>query len=182
MQRHARPRAPGLDAYVREGEDGSWQILGYFDPSRNAPCFESLTASAWSTTCVPAFASAVGNFADSSCQTRVADAQYRSCGVEQPTTIIDGTEDTSVCPAAFDFQLYEIEDVRETTPHRLDDSGVCVESPGASGEHYVQGAELTPSALPGGQEHFAAANLPALGPVAASERVPRARANHPPMN
>jgi hypothetical protein len=154
MRRRARPRAPGLDAYVREGEDGSWQLLGYFDPSRNAPCFESLTASAWSTTCVPAFASAVGNFADSSCQTRVADAQYRSCGVEQPTTIIDGTEDTSVCPAAFDFQLYEIEDVRETTPHRLDDSGVCVESPGASGELYVQGAELTPSALPTLETHL----------------------------
>lgn len=154
MQRHARPRAPGLDAYVREGEDGSWQILGYIDPSRGAPCFDSLTTGDWSTSCVPAFASATGNFTESSCQTRVADAQYRSCEVERPTTIIDETEDTSVCPAAVSSRLYEIDDLRETTPHRLDDAGVCVESPGASGEFYVQGAELAPSALPTLETHL----------------------------
>ena len=154
MQRQARRRPPGLDAYVREGEDGSWQVLGYVDPSRKAPCFDSMTTGAWSTSCMPAFASATGNFAESSCQTRIAEAQARGCGVEQPTALIASTEDTSVCPAAVNSRLYEIDDVRETTPHRLDDSGVCAELPGASGEFYVQGAELAPSALPTLETHL----------------------------
>jgi hypothetical protein len=153
MQRRARPRAPGLDAYVREGADGSWQTLGYFDPSRDAPCFDSLTTGGWATTCVPSFVSAVGNFAESSCQTHVADARYRSCKVEQPTTIIESAEDTSVCPALYDFRLYEIDDLRETKPHVVDDSGACVESPGASGEFYVRGAEIVPSSLPRLETH-----------------------------
>jgi hypothetical protein len=154
MQRHARPLAPGLDAYVREGEDGSWQTVGYFDPSRNAPCFDSMTTSGGSTACIPDFASATGSFAESSCQTRIADAQARSCRVEQPTIMLDGAEDTSVCPAVFDFRLYEIDDVREATPHRVDDSGACVEQPGGPGEFYAQGAELAASALPTLETHL----------------------------
>lgn len=35
-----RARHPDMDAVVREGDDGSWQVLGFFDKQRGAPCMD----------------------------------------------------------------------------------------------------------------------------------------------
>jgi hypothetical protein len=145
MRRTARARAPGLDAYVREGDDGSWQIVGYFDLAREAACFEA--SAIFGPSCAPAFGS-TSELLEAGCETRLADARSRSCLIEQPTAILEGGADTSVCPATYDIELREIEGVRETTAHVVDDSSACVATGGPPMETYIQGAPLDPATLP----------------------------------
>lgn len=147
MQRGQRARAPGLDAQVREGEDGSWQIMGYFDPVREAACFDSFIGFDPPSKCVPAHASSSW-FADSICQTRIASVQQASCYVEPRTAIIATQVDVDSCPTTRSFELYEIDAIRETSHHEVDDSGACVASTLPPAESYVQGAAIDASTLP----------------------------------
>jgi hypothetical protein len=148
MRRSARPRAPGLDAYIREGDDGSWQIMGYFDAAREAACFDGPFASNQQPKCFPTYAGTSELFVDSDCQARLSDAQLRACEVEQPTAIIESQADASVCPIAYDVQLYDIDDIRETTRHQIDASGACVAVPGLPTESYARGAAIDLATLP----------------------------------
>jgi hypothetical protein len=147
MRRSERARAPGLDAKVREGDDGSWQIMGYFDPIREAACFDSFIGFDPPSKCVPAHASASW-FADSTCQTRIASVQETACHVEPPTVIIEAQVDADTCPTTRRFELYEIDAMRETPRHEVDDSGACVASSLAPDDSYVQGAAIDASTLP----------------------------------
>jgi hypothetical protein len=147
MQRGPRPRAPGLDAYVREGDDGSWQIMGYFDPVREAACFDSFIEFDPPSQCVPAHASSAW-YADSSCQTHIASVQQTSCYAERRTVIFAGKVDVASCPSRRSFELYEIDGTREASPYQVDDTGACVLSTTPPGEVYVQGAAIDASTLP----------------------------------
>jgi hypothetical protein len=147
MARRPRARAPGLDAYVREGDDGSWQVMGYFDAARSAPCFDSFIEFEPLSKCVPSHASASG-FAESTCRTHIASVQQTSCSVERPTAIITAQADAATCPMTRAFELFEIEATREIPRHELDDSGACVTSSLPPNESYVQGAAIDASTLP----------------------------------
>jgi hypothetical protein len=147
MQRSQRARAPGLDAHVREGDDGSWQVMGYFDPVREAACFDTFIGFEPLSKCVPAHASSSW-FADSTCQTRIASVQQSSCYVEQRTAIIEAQVDVDSCPTTRSFELYEIEAVRETLRYEVDDSGACVASTLLAEESYIQGEAIDASTLP----------------------------------
>jgi hypothetical protein len=87
-------------------------------------------------------------FADSSCQTRIASVQQTACHVEQPTVMIDAQVDADSCPTTRSFELYEIDAIREMSPHEVDDSGACVASTLPPDESYVQGAAIDASTLP----------------------------------
>lgn len=147
MQRQPRARAPGLEAYVREGSDGSWQVMGYFDPTRGAPCFDLFIGFEPLSKCVPAHASPLG-FADATCQTRIASVRQTSCDVERPTAIVAAQVDVESCPTTLAFELFEIEGISETSRYDLDDSGACVTSSVPPDESYVQGAAIDASTLP----------------------------------
>jgi hypothetical protein len=147
MQRAQRPRAPGLEARVREGDDGSWQIMGYFDPVREAACSDLFIGFDPPSKCVPTHASA-SQFADSTCQTRIASVHPTACNVERPTAIIDARVDVDSCPTALSFELYEIEAIRETSAYEVDDAGACVVKSLPPRESYVQGAAIDASTLP----------------------------------
>lgn len=147
MQRAQRARAPGLDARVREGDDGSWQIMGYFDAAREAACSDLFIGFDPPSKCVPTHASSLW-FADSTCQTRIASVQQTACNAERPTAIIDARVDVDSCPTNLSFELYEIDAIRETSPHEVDDAGACVASKLPPGESYVQGAAIDASTLP----------------------------------
>lgn len=147
MKRSQRARAPGLDAYVREGDDGSWQIMGYFDPVREAACFDLFIGFDPPSKCVPGHASSLW-FADSICKTRIASVQQTSCTVERPTAIIEARVDVDSCPTTRSFELYEIDAIGETPRHEVDDSGACVTSALPPDESYIQGAAIDASTLP----------------------------------
>jgi hypothetical protein len=148
MRRVERARAPGLNAYVREGDDGSWEILGYFDAARGAPCFEPPGEWLPPSKCVPPFASSPSWFADSTCERPAASASLLTCAVDEPTTIFDGQSDTTVCPNTFGFRLHEIEDVREMPRYERDESGTCTASATEPTEYYVAGERIDLSTLP----------------------------------
>jgi hypothetical protein len=146
MSRTARPRAPGLDAYVREGTDGSWEVIGYFDAARESSCFPA--PGDWTSRCLPSFAGSTRWFADSSCERPTVEAWLRTCQAEQPTCIISVRADSSTCPITVNFEVLEIEGIRETTPHAVDDSGACVASSLEAAEYYVPGERIDVSTLP----------------------------------
>ena len=52
VQRVRRPALPNMDAWVREGADGSWEVVGFYDPVRKAPC-SGLGLEVSSDACVP---------------------------------------------------------------------------------------------------------------------------------
>jgi hypothetical protein len=147
MQRGQRARSPGLDARVREGDDGSWQIMGYFDAARQAACSDLFIEFDPPSKCVPTHASSLW-FADSTCQTRIASVQQTACNAEPPTALIDARVDVGSCPIALSFELYEIDAVRETSRHEVDDAGACVASTLLPDESYIQGAAIDASTLP----------------------------------
>jgi hypothetical protein len=151
MQRSSRTRAPGLDAYVREGDDGSWQIIGHFDQARQASCFGPNPVLNRAE-CLPAFASAV-RFTDSTCETIAADASQRSCETEAAGAILQGKPDLDSCPTKYSVELYEIDSIRETTPHEVNASGACVQSAGLPRDFYIQGAPLDLATLPTLETH-----------------------------
>jgi hypothetical protein len=146
MRRSERARAPGLDARVREGDDGSWEIIGHFDTAREASCFD-VPFDLGGSYCVPSYADSGSFFADPTCERHAANARFRSCFVEPPTVMLEVREDTNACPPT-QRELYEIDEIRETPVYEVDDSAVCVESAQEPAEFYIQGAPIDLSALP----------------------------------
>jgi hypothetical protein len=147
MRQTKRTRAPDLDAHVREGDDGSWEIIGYFDAARDASCFEPPFDWSPRSPCIPSFVSSTG-FADDACDLPLADASLRTCNVEQPTAVLADHADKDACPLALSFELYEIDDVREASSYGLDGSETCVASTSEPAEAYVSGRSIDVSTLP----------------------------------
>lgn len=148
MERTSRARAPGLDAHVREGTDGSWQVIGYFDPARAASCSESSVDLAQASRCVPRVANLGKLFAGPTCEQRAVNAPDRSCDIEQPTAMGNVEQDPGSCPPTYQLEAYEIDEVRETSTYQLDDSEACAESGLPPAKHYIQGEPLDVSSLP----------------------------------
>jgi hypothetical protein len=148
MHRVGRPRAPGLDAHVREGDDGSWQVVAFFDPTRETPCLDLGIDMSPPSKCLPPYAAAGGYFADAACEVRISEVRPASCIFEPPTTIIDLRYDSDACPPVQPFDLYEIDASRETIPYSLDTSGACVATDTEPKESYVQGAPIDLATIP----------------------------------
>jgi hypothetical protein len=147
MRRVRRARASGLDAYVREGNDGSRQVIGYFDPERDAPCGDLGPDVTPPSKCIPPNAPWSGFFADAACELRTAEGQTGMC-LETPTTIIDFRVDSNTCPPVQPFDLYEIADARATELHTGEPSGACSSTPFAPLKSWIQGAPIDLSTLP----------------------------------
>jgi hypothetical protein len=151
MRRSARERAPGLDAYVREGDDGSWQIIGHFDQARQASCFGPNPALNRAE-CLPLFASGI-RWTDSTCETIGADASQRSCEIEAVSAVLHAKLNQESCPAGYTLELYDIDSIQETTPHEVNASGACVQSAELPRDFYIQGAPLDLQTLPTLERH-----------------------------
>jgi hypothetical protein len=142
-----RPRAPGLEAYVREGADGSWQIMGFFDPSRGARCDRSTSIEATKHRCLPPVA-ATQLFSDALCTMGGALAAAPDDCVEPPTLIARSTLDQTTCPPTIKGDFFEIGDTLETSlDYRLSGEG-CVENPMGPALVHLEGAPFDPSTLP----------------------------------
>jgi hypothetical protein len=153
MQRRHEPRAGRLDAHVREGEDGSWQVIGFFDTARGAPCQDLSPDLVSEAKCYPPSAGWAGLFGDASCQTRVADVMPVSqCSLETPTVIRVSRIDPDSCPTTYEFELYEIDGTEERDRYADDGAGMCTAAsrPGPVGNAnvYVQGSAVDVATLP----------------------------------
>jgi hypothetical protein len=145
MQRVPRPRIPGMDAMVREGEDGSWQVVDFFDTRRGAVCRDLSPLVTPYAICAPVFATLTSDFADASCEARVART---SCEREEPTAVLDPEYDSAACPTAQSLDLFEVsESARDTELFESDDSGACVET-GKRSNIYLPGAPIDLATLP----------------------------------
>lgn len=149
LMRGRQPFQPGLDAYVREGDDGSWEALGFFDLTRSAPCASLYRPPAISDLrCIPQYSGATG-FGDPSCQTRAAEVELSRCDFEAPTAIAEFTFVANSCPLQRGYELYEIDETRETLLYR-DREGVC-EPDTIETEPiplHLAGTPISPEALP----------------------------------
>jgi hypothetical protein len=151
MRRRHEARLGRMDAHIREGEDGSWQVIGFFDTKRDRPCFDARLGAGHGTKCVPRKAVWDGAYRDAACQERVTEVPW-TCGNEAPSLIVDvRLDDPNACAPSAILDLFEIDGTAQTNRY-LKESGVtCVEfpfTPGESSMVYLEGARVDPATLP----------------------------------
>jgi hypothetical protein len=144
MQRVRRERAPGMDAVVREGEDGSWQVVDFFDPKRGAVCRDYRHLLVPHSKCIPVSIGSYGKFSDATCETEVVPA--RSCRRDTPTAIMESEYVPDSCPSVQSFQLFEIAETLDTEIFESE-AGACVAT-GSRSNAYLQGAPIDVATLP----------------------------------
>ena len=142
-----RPRASGLDAYVREAEDGSWHALMLFDPSRGSRCMQSTGDLQLANRCVP-YTATILSFVDAACTTGGVATQPVSTCADPPSLLGRFTLDESTCPPTVTTHLFEIGETREVSLDYWFSGDTCLEVPGESAEAFIQGAPVDPSDLP----------------------------------
>jgi hypothetical protein len=153
MQRRHEARAGRLDAHVREGEDGSRQVIGFFDTARGTSCQDLSPDLTSEAKCLPPSVTWNGLFGDASCQTRVADVMpFTPCSLETPTVIRVSRVDPDSCPTTYEFELHEIGGTEDRALYADDGAGVCTAAsrPGPVGNAnvYVQGSPVDMATLP----------------------------------
>ena len=102
VKRVSRPRHPQMNALVREGKDGSWEIIGFSDPGTGAPCF-GLGLDISPPVCVPDLpdaASAGDFFSDMACEqpVRLGLGGIPGCSLNAAAVILDVATNAFVCP------------------------------------------------------------------------------------
>jgi hypothetical protein len=138
-------RKPLLDAFIREGEDGSWQIIRAFDPEREVPCKHPGLPFSPGLACVPRHAVSGRTFGDAACETVVASRD--DCELEAPAVFMErGTP--FGCPLHGTYSLYEIESTREAQTYQFDAVGACVTSSDEPHDVYVRGEPIDLESLP----------------------------------
>jgi hypothetical protein len=98
-----RPALSNLDAWVREGADGSWEVIGFYDGVRKGPC-SGLGPDVSSDACVPDWVEVKDTFSDSRCSFRVALGPPVVCGVPKPAAVLEFGFDDDPCTDARTIQ------------------------------------------------------------------------------
>ena len=148
MQRASRAWHPQMSASVREGEDGSWEVVGFIDSQREGPCF-ALSRLLTPHVCVPSWASPSGSFSDVDCSSRVASADSYRCLPGARTTFLSPKASSESCPAAATFDLWEMGEALETELYAdLDGDGSCEQSSSGKVEVLTQGPAIDVATLP----------------------------------
>jgi len=149
VKRVSRPRHPRMNAWVREGEDGSWQVIGFAEPGHDAPCF-GLGLDTSPRLCVPPWLPSWGYFSDAACSQRVAfqpDDSTR-CTSDTPTALLNTTKTDASCAEPYSVtELWQLGGVA-TIPLFNNNNGACE---GPSTEPSViltQGAPIPLASLP----------------------------------
>jgi hypothetical protein len=149
VKRVSRPRHPRMNAWVREGEDGSSEIIGFSEPAHDAPCF-GLALDVSPQVCVPAWLE-TWNFSDAACTQRVGieDIDTLRClPRSKTTTLLSVIGNAGSCPASRSITgLWQIAGVSSSAIFD-NSSGVCdVRSSEPTAVH-TQGAPIDLASLP----------------------------------
>jgi hypothetical protein len=149
VQRVSRPTRPNMDAWVRQGADGSWEVIGFYDPVRKTPC-SGLGADVSSDACVPDWVEPAYTFGDASCTRRVAIASPVVCGASEVSAVLEfgGTDDS--CSVTKTIQgLWQVEAGRTAQLYDQDPfSNSCTRSGLGRVTTYPVGGAIDVASLP----------------------------------
>jgi hypothetical protein len=148
VQRVSRSRLPNMDAWVREGADGSWEVTAFHDPIRNAAC-SGLGLVSSTDACIPNWIEPTDQYADSSCTRHVAYDDRDTCGgATEPVALLTPAATGDDCSTIVTFNgLWEIATEGSTELFGLGVDG-CEPSSVGDAKTYVQGAPIDVASLP----------------------------------
>jgi len=149
MRRVTRPRHPQMNALVREGDDGSWQVMGFSDPTSGRAC-SGLGLDVAPSACVPDWADASAEgFSDASCTQHVGWDRTPECAPARASVLLELSKNPSSCPPTS-----AITGVWQSTGERLTQvfntsnaDGVCEAAPGDPSLLHGQGAPMDLASL-----------------------------------
>jgi hypothetical protein len=150
VKRVSRPRHPHMNALVREGEDGSSEIVGFSDPAHEAPCF-GLGLDASPQACVPGWGLTGGNFSDAACTQGVAFDLAPHCSAYKSTALLEVERNAASCPFMLSVKgLWQSAGVRSTPvfTNVTNANGVCEALSTEPAVVQTQGASIDLASLP----------------------------------
>jgi hypothetical protein len=149
VQRVRRAALPNMDAWVREGADGSWEVIGFYDPVRKAPC-SGLGPEVSSDACVPTWVEPSYTFADSACSRRVAIDNPVLCGASGATALLELDSTGDECSTTTTIKgLWQVTSGRGAQLFDYDPFNLsCTRSSLGTVTTYVQGAPIDIASLP----------------------------------
>lgn len=147
VKRVSRARQPGMNAWVREGEDGSWEIVGFSDPARDVPCF-GLGLDVSPQVCVPSWVQTFEAFGDATCAQRLAIDDGARCTARMATALLDLRQTVEGCQGKQAITgLWQSAGVR-STPIYSSPKGVCELGQAEPVVAHLQGAPIDLASLP----------------------------------
>jgi len=152
MQDVSRPGTAHMNAWVREGADGSSEVIGFYDQARQAPCF-GLGAGVSSDACVPRsvdITDTADTFADSACTQRVGFDYQVVCGPPETKAFLQLATQGDECQTTRTIGgLWEAGSAHRGAifySNSLD--GTCTRSAQDDITSYLQGAPISVASLP----------------------------------
>jgi hypothetical protein len=138
-----------LDAEIREGADGSFELIAFFNLIRGEACrpLGPTIPTAVPGTCVPPFRSWSGGYGDAACAARLISGSDL-CVAWKPTTSLTLRAVPDSCPATTTFDLKELGESIETPIYADDGSGACVVADPEPVQGFLEGAPIYPDSLP----------------------------------
>jgi hypothetical protein len=135
-----------LDAEIREGADGSFELIAFFDLIRGEAC-RPLGPSVVPRACVPVHRSWSGAYGDAACTARLTPGGDL-CVAWKPTTSLTLRAVPDSCPATATFDLNELGESVETPIYADDGSGACFVADPEPVQGFLEGASIYPDSLP----------------------------------
>jgi hypothetical protein len=147
VTRVSRPRHPDMNALVREGEDGSSEIVGFSDPASAVPCF-GIGLDVSPQVCVPGWIQTWDEFGDAACTQRAGVDDAPRCMARTNTVLVDlkGTGDSCTRTRSISG-LWQSAGLRQT-PIFSNTDGVCESQSSELFAAHVQGAPIDLASLP----------------------------------
>ncbi len=150
VERVSRTHLPNMNAWVREGADGSWEVTAFHDPIRNAAC-SGLGLASTTDACIPSWVEPTHQYADAACTVRVSYDERNKCGsAAEPVALMEPDVTNDACGSVPTFNgLWEIaaEPPTELFAFGLDGCDALSVSVG-SAKAYLQGAPIDVTSLP----------------------------------
>lgn len=148
VERVSRSHLPNMNAWVREGADGSWEVTAFHDPVRNAAC-SGLGLASSTDACIPSWIDPLDQYADSSCTRHVAyDAKDTCGGASEPAALLEPYATGDDCSVVVTFDgLWAIAAERPTELFAVGVDG-CGPSSVGNAKTYMQGAPIDLASLP----------------------------------
>ena len=149
VQRVSRPALPNMDAWVREGADGSSEVIGFHDPILKTSC-SALGPDVSSRACVPDWVEPSYSFADSTCTRRVAVDPSVMCASSEIRAVLELESMDDSCSTRTTIKgLWQVESARGAQLFAYDPIDLtCKPSSRGTAMTYVQGAPIDVASLP----------------------------------
>jgi len=149
VHRVSRPALPNMDAWVREGADGSTEVVGFHDPILETSC-SGLGLDVSSRACVPDWVEPSYSFVDSTCTRRVAIDSSVMCAASEVTAVLELESQDDGCSTTTTIKgLWHVESARGAQLYAYDPIDLtCEPSSRGTAKTWVEGAPIDVASLP----------------------------------